>query len=478
MRVLIIEDDAELAVAIERRTRCSLPHAELHAVATLDAALRFVDTEPIDAAVIDLRIPSEVGRSPEIEHGKAIEAHISNVQPGTLRVFLTAFEAAEVVDALRYGKSGDFLAEGTAFCVVDYVLKDGVSSLDACVDRLLEHHARLLALDSLPLETLSSLDLDVRRAIAVTVRLAGGVRGRVITQEGLSAATTALVECIDAHGAVIGNAFCKTGSPFDIERERRGYQLAQYRLPSNAMPSLLQQLDVGMGRSRALVFTKAPTSTSFYDLVSRSPDDAANVVDQLPAVLAPWLTDARRRRFELSELIAGGISEQIRSRFANEIADLKLDALAGIEVDLMDYLQHGDLHGKNLFVTDQGTPFLIDFALTRLAHGPVDPVSLELSMIFHPDSPAYDIVDESLCAEWFDDDTIAAVPLIAAVARPVRAWSDTVSISGRLDRAVATLEYALWVLKVTSRPTHALAIARAALSELLSAVSKIDARPI
>lgn len=467
MRVLVIEDDEVVAEAIAGRITSAISDAVIRKVEALDEALQMIDAEPFDAVVIDLRIPPVKGLKADVDHGKAVESHLARVQPGAFRIFLTASEAAEVVEALRAGKTDDFLSDGHEFCIVDYLLKEGADSLDQCAERILAHHSRLAALDAVPLDGASGLDPDARRAIAVTVRNLGGVRGRVIVQVGLSQSVTALVECVDERNAVIGNAFCKTGPPHEIQRERDGYESARYRLASTAMPMLARVLEVGVGMSRSLIFTKAPTSTTFFDLVAGSPDNAAKLVELLPRVFEPWMTDASREQFSVAELVEASITAEVGDYFADALNQLPFDGLRGVVAELVVHRQHGDLHGKNLFVTDHQTPFLIDFALTRVQPGPVDPVSLELSLVFHPDSPIFNDIDVETCGRWFDDEFVKSVPGLGPVAMACRAWATGIGASEGA-RAVASLQYALWMLKHTSRPGHALAVAEAALSSLAS----------
>lgn len=467
LRVLVVEDDEVVLNALRARIEAAMPDAQVSVAASFDQAISEIDGTPLDAAVIDLRIPPEPGKRAEVDHGKAVESRLSSVQPGAFRVFLTASNSDEVIDALRYGKTEDFLAEGADFCIVDYVLKEGTESLDTCLEKLLEHRARLDALDGIPLDGVESMDLDSRRAIAVTVRTLRGVRGRVVLQEGLSESVTALVECIGESGVVVGNAFCKTGPPEEIEREVAGWKFAQYRLPSTSFPALARQLAVGVGRSRSLIFTKAPTSTSFYEVVRRSPEQASEVIGQLRGVFSSWTAEQTVEEFEVAELVRLQISPAVGDRFKYELAVAGVTGLSGARIELPGYLQHGDLHGKNLFVTDQRAPFLVDFAHTRVQHGPVDPVSLELSMIFHPSSPVYGVVDVAVCDNWFDASTLEAASPLGAVAKACRRWCSEDGY-GTAEHALATLLYALWILNHTDAPRLALALAEAAVKQLSS----------
>lgn len=466
MRILVVEDDRVLADAlVDRITR------EIDAVVTraesLGEAQRSIEAETFDAAIVDLRIPSEQDAGDaSVAFGKAAEATLAGSQPGTLRVFLTASDAGQVVDELSAGGSGDFFLCDDPFGLVKYFPKTGIDGLDQCVSCLRQHAIRLASLDSVELSGADELNIDSRRALALTVRRVGATQGRVLRQSGLSAATTALLECFDGNGNLVGNAFCKSGPPEEIERELRGYDLARFQLPSTNFPMLSEVLDTGIGRTRALVFTQAPSTTTFFAQLDADDSAAATVAGRLSTVLAAWRQTADRSIRKLDQLIADEITDEVAANHAAGLTGLGLHDLDSLEIDLLSYVQHGDLHGANLFVTDALDPFLIDFEQTGIKPGPADAVSLELSVLFHPESPLHGAPPsaEQLTA-WLSPDAAAAMPGVGPISAACRDWAHGAGHS-EAEYAAATLLYCLWILNHTDQPETALSIARSAVQQL------------
>lgn len=116
-------------------------------------------------------------------------------------------------------------------------------------------------------------------------------------------------------------------------------------------------------------------------------------------------------------------------------------------------------------MTDQDEPFLIDFAHTGIQAGPVDPVSLELSLIFHPRSSFGSAISEGQCERWLDDGYAVGMPRVGPIVAECRRWATNTGHDER-SQVVATLLYALWILSHAAQPGHALALARAAANAL------------
>jgi hypothetical protein len=83
-----------------------------------------------------------------------------------------------------------------------------------------------------------------------------------------------------------------------------------------------------------------------------------------------------------------------------------IEHLQGIEVATRRGIQHRDLHGLNVLVSDSNEPLLIDYDNYAAANCAIDPVTLELSAIFHRDEAA-----QRARGDW---------PSVKAA----RAWSD------------------------------------------------------
>lgn len=105
MRILLLEDDAETADAIERGCR-----NEGHAIAVaggVEAALRLVDEDPFDAAVLDLMVPGGSGYD--------VMERIRAREPSTPVLVLTARgDVEDRIEGLDRG-ADDYLIKPFAF---------------------------------------------------------------------------------------------------------------------------------------------------------------------------------------------------------------------------------------------------------------------------------------------------------------------------------------------------------------------------
>lgn len=82
----------------------------------------------------------------------------------------------------------------------------------------------------------------------------------------------------------------------------------------------------------------------------------------------------------------GVVTDEELSEFAATAP--AIDHLEGAEVEVSRGIQHRDLHGLNVLVSDSNDPLLIDYDNFAVANAALDPVTLELSAVFHRDAGA------------------------------------------------------------------------------------------
>ena len=367
-----------------------------------------------------------------MDYGRAVEAELARLQPGSLRLFVTAFSANEIADQLSSGEVDENFVLGERYRIVRYYQKE-ISQIARCISELVDHERELARLDSARLQNVAGLDDDCRRAIALGLAFVGGTSGRVVRPGGLSGNTTALLECFDAEDRPVGRCFLKIGSPSAIDVEVAGFQAIRFRWPPNALPHLACRLKFGIGTNHALLFTQAPATEDLFDICRADPEVGAAVIRRLGAVIP-------------SEGAAGvtlAIGE-LRQRFARDeqiephLDILQAAGLADVEaitVEVLDFIQHGDLHGANVLVGPNGDPFLIDFGRTGSHVGPLDPVLLKMSFMFHPGSALRDVVPVERCERWAFGDYADGTPL----AEVVHACRDLAVSWGHSELSVAAV---------------------------------------
>lgn len=122
-----------------------------------------------------------------------------------------------------------------------------------------------------------------------------------------------------------------------------------------------------------------------FSVLEDNPEEAAAVVEALEAMCSPWRLDVPHTAKTWADVRRSLISDEDYEVVAHGYDVLQVPPDKAIQC--LWTSQHGDLHGANILVDDTLRPVLIDFGRTGEAPGVLDPVTLELSALFHPDSP-------------------------------------------------------------------------------------------
>ena len=204
---------------------------------------------------------------------------------------------------------------------------------------------------------------------------------------GLSAARVIRLRVTDSQGVQVHDAVAKLSTPADVRREGDCYDNHVTRLDPAATPRKLATLEFGAHQLAGVFFGLADGfDESAFDVALNSPEQSEVVLRKVEAAMAPWIEGVPETRRSIG---------QIRRRF---LSDESLDDVR--EAFGLDWIQefenrdiqarwgcsHGDLHGFNILVSPAGVA-LIDYGDVRDGPASLDPVTLELSLLFHPDAP-------------------------------------------------------------------------------------------
>jgi hypothetical protein len=270
--------------------------------------------------------------------------------------------------------------------MAEWITKD---QLDECLDRIegIERKLRTLANIEVTGGQGQALTLDEwqRRAVRIFARRnAGTVATATVLRGGLSATTAVRVVVRNSLAQVVKRAVAKIGHYEDVVREEENYrQHVNAVLPIGTFAQQADAVHAGVGSTHAIFYGLAEDYRSLYDVLAVSDADGAGVVGPLAAIAGAWTAT----RAPSQETIGGirrlltedDVFEELRAEFeVLRDVDEALPCQVGIAV------QHGDLHGDNILIMQDGRPILIDFASMLRAPSTFDPVTLELSLLFHP----------------------------------------------------------------------------------------------
>ncbi|TCQ15315.1 phosphotransferase [Rhizobium sp. PP-CC-3G-465] len=457
MRILFVEDNETFVTQIRPLLAELKGVSEVVHVRTRDAALAAFDEYIFDLVVLDLTIPAEEG-SIDIaaEHGQTVFHEVRKIAPGTPTFILTGSEPDEFSRRLaRFGENIDLWGDGKATNTVDYFLKEEVDKL---IERVSELAATIAETDDLALDT-RGRDLGLtpkqKRILKIFSRKAGGVSCEIKSLSGgLSSARVVRAIAKDQHGKHIAVCAGKLGTNNSVEVESLAYEQHVKRLKIGAFPPVFCTIDKGVGGDAGLFYTLADDNgETLFDVIARDPKYAATIVKAIRVGLERWS--------QASHVEEVGIHD-IRRRVVNDDdfeAICKKFAIDNVMPTETSKLRasisciHGDLHGGNILVDANGGVVIIDFGDVGPGYTCIDPVTLELSLLFHPEAVRLGFSKDLavIVENWPNIDRYIASNPLGAVIEACRDWAHDV---GAGDKDVLSAGYAFAVRQLKYETVH------------------------
>jgi CheY-like chemotaxis protein len=424
--ILLVEDEPGWAAAIRDALSDVSPAISLTHATSRDGAFALLDAGEYDLLICDLRLPAEDGGlGTAEEHGFAVHERARRLCPGTPCFFLTGFGTlANMRAALAEGEVADLFGDGSRYPLVRQFDK---RDLPECVDAIVEFLRSYRALHDVQVDG----DLSERdtRALQVFARRHDAIRISVRRLSGgLSSARTVMLRMTGSNDTDLrGAAFAKLDLTEVVANELSRYQQA---LPPFLEPGAYAphagEVMAGIGKQGAVFYTLADGfDANLFQVLRDDPARAAQVVNELRRLLQPWL---HMEAHELMTIDAFRVVQAANDRIADFVASLQEFGQLDFEskqVELRTCNQHGDLHGANVLVNNANHPLLIDYGDVGLHPAGLDPVVLELSLLFHPDSPARGsaLATPRHAAEWVTVDRYANGTPYEEFIKACRKWS-------------------------------------------------------
>lgn len=386
MRILLVEDEDRSI----RQAEAAIVRAHPAAVITVkrfkDEAEQAIHENEYDLVVCDLRIPPNSNSVDADEsHGLAVHALAREICPGTPLLFLTAYPVSSSTRRRLSLGEVDTLFGLPKHPMVDLVEKDLISDLEQAVKIIAD---ALSALDAACLVRGADIDDIFQRAVRIYARSIGHSVADVESSSGLSGAIVGRVR-LQSESSPPASAVIKVLPCAEAHEEYDRYnRFVANRLDPGRFAPALAPIHAGLCKKSALVSTLAGDGyASLFDLIRRSPDESGSVVAQLKEATSPWYAATTIDSMSLVDLRRS----RVEDKYLSGIFDMDmLLADESVELNVAKAISHGDLHGENILVDQSGRPLLIDFGDVSIAPTVMDPVILELSLLFHDKGPARD----------------------------------------------------------------------------------------
>lgn len=454
-QVLIIEDEDAFVEAIQQVLRDLSLTSQVKVARSRDSAFKLLERDFFDFIILDLNIPTTDGLlDTDPQHGFAVFGRAQGIASGMPIFVLTGSPAEDFIpDLLRGARQLDVWGEGRARGTIDFLPK---YQFDQFPDRLRPSICAIDALDEVELDR-NGVDLTTQdtRLIRIVCKRYGGTRVVVsMLGGGLSGAKVLRLRITDPQGATIYDAVGKLGSLAAVADEGARFDNLVARLEARATPRKLVTLEAGAGALAGVFYSLAAgfDETAFQAAIGESAYAIA-AVRSVEAGTSRWSEGINQSRRAVRDVRLRLLSDDALARILPQF-DLAWTAeFESRQIQTRWCCVHGDLHGENVLVARDGSAVVIDYGEVGEGTVSLDPVTLELSLLFHPKGPlrpsgaGFDVwPTEAQAAMWGDLDRYVAGCPAEAFVRECRAWALR-SAAGRREIAGTAYSYLVRQLK-------------------------------
>lgn len=454
MRVLLVEDNPSELLSISEDLRDNIPDAEIIPAGALDSAQIFINESDFDLIVCDLRIPSADGQlDADAAHGLAFIAYARKTCSG-IPIFVLSAVADQVYEELALDMPhDDIFGNGNAQPVVRLNSKKNSDKCIAAVSKFADE-LRVLEDIHVDADVVRDLTRRERRVLRIFARRHNGVLVNATeATSGFSDLRVLKIELRTAANNISARAVAKIGPLEAVRDEHRRYEThVPQLLPPGSYAPPFNHVYAGAGKSGGLFYALAEDDRTLFELLQDDPVAAVAVVGQLRDTTRHWLDAEETQLIPIADVREHHISLDNLESAVGPLGSLGWDVFERRTVWISKTPQHGDLHPGNVIVRPDGTPILIDFGRTGYYSQVLDPITLELALLFHPAA-------RQICGQWptidqasnWDnlEDFVAGCPIPEYV-RHCRQWTTDLALT---PREVAAVAYSVAVRQLRFKDT-------------------------
>lgn len=472
MKILIVEDEIAAAEGIlEDISRVSGRIRTSH-VTSRDEAIAAIDADEFDLLICDLFIPPQSGGLDlSVRHGVAVYDHAMSIAPGMPAIFLTGQgDYREVRDQLAGRGSSDLFGNNRTIPMGELFFKNEREKYMAYIATLAEGLSELEDAVTLEITGASTpLTISEERLLRIYARPLNASRILLKELSGLSGMRSLHLHLLDSTGAHLAWTFGKLGDTVSIMEEKQRYDAVAPRLRPGDFAPMVSYIPHGARKSGGLFYTLADDYPySALQWFEQNPSDACEFIDRIRAIVDDWQEAQQANRISIGAMRRAQIGDESVAPFGKELESVKWQEVESTEIEINHSMQHGDLHGFNILVDKLGRPILIDFGSSGYSACCLDPIVLELSILFHEQSPfrGGSWPSPEQCEVWDQVEDFVIDSQLREVLLKTRSWGIEVSNSPQAFYATAYCQVMRQLKYQDTDKARTLSIARACVRRL------------
>ncbi|EZP67257.1 response regulator [Pseudomonas sp. RIT357] len=447
MQILFVEDNSSYADTLVSVVKDKFPEIAWDVVDNSSSAEDLLAKNFYDLVILDLCMPSiPSGLEKAVENGQQLFYSVQRVMPGTPIYILTGSELDSFATSLsRHGEKVKLWGAEKEFPTVLYFRKNETLEL---MKELSEVYSEIASVDAIAINTRGKeiiFGKGQERALKSFVRSMGGFDGVYYPLSGLSGSLVGRVEVRDARLTVIGAFVAKLGLSSKIQKENESYARYVRLMPMNTFTPLLLGVDKGLKEYSAIFYTLAEGyKETLFEIIRNDPPAAVGVIEKVRISMERWSAARDVSRVKIGEIRRAKLSDESYDELITQYQIEDIKDIEDIFVNASVSCTHGDLHGANVLVNQARIPVLIDFGDVGFGYTGLDPITLEMSLIFHPDSVASKVSHEMrpFIDKWPNIDGYCKDNPFGEVIKFCRDWAYDVSGD---DKSVLAAGYAFAV---------------------------------
>ncbi|EHU2134087.1 response regulator [Acinetobacter baumannii] len=403
MNLLYVEDDINwYRHTVEPELR-KISNNIMHA-ANYEQALELLSLNSFDYVITDQSIPfNSSSTKDDIKYGLQLIAHIRESYPSLPILILTGQSSEFAVERFVEDQPLVFFWDGTNKGLIKSRPKDRLRDSLAIIASAKD---QLEAIDSIILDLLNDLELTLfqKRVIKLFLKHknAAGAEIEALTG-GYSSAKVLKVKLLDESGNPFLYALGKIDTHPNVDKDQSNYSNYITQLPVGCFPILLGTYFAGCGDFKGVFYQFASNHCSdYFKLLINNQEDALTVVRKSFDLLSNWVQSPKVENYSIRS-IRQKICSDSKLESVKEKIGIDLDTIENTVIRSKWAIQHSDLHGKNILVSEDLNPIFIDFGDISYSPAVLDIVTLELSPYFHNDCSHHFIKDLDFFENWFND---------------------------------------------------------------------------